>query len=82
MTMIMSYNSNDALDKEFENEINDTFQDSLDKVIAMLNGDLPVDKSIVSTVEYLKNSLCDCKVNEIFDTAEYFCDFYDEGLQD
>lgn len=82
MTVIMSYNGNDALDKEFENDINDTFQDSLGAVISMLKGEIPIDPKVVHTIEFLKSSLQDCKVNEILDTAEYYCDFYDEGFQD
>lgn len=82
MTVIMSYNNNDALDKEFEDDINDTFQDLLSAVISMLTGEVPIDPKVVPTMRFLKSSLQDCKVNEILDTAEYFCDFYDEGLQD
>lgn len=82
MTVIMSYNGNDALDKEFEKDINDTFQDSLSAVISMLEGEVPIDSKLVHTIEFLKSSLQDCKVNEMLDTSEYFCDIYDEGLQD
>ena len=82
MTVIMYYNENDALDKEFEKDINNTFQDSLSIVISMLKGEVPIDTKLVHTIEFLKASLQDCKVNKMFDTAEYYCDFYDEGLQD
>ncbi len=82
MTVILSYNGNDTTDKEFETEINNTFQDTLEYAIEMLKGNIPVNDTVIPALQFLKSSLCDCKVNEMLDTSEYFCDVYDEGLQD
>ena len=80
MTLAISYTTSDELDKQFEDEITDQFQDTLKKVEKLLRENMNFD--LAHSINFLRTSLSEAKVNQILDSYEYFCDFYDEGLQD